>query len=210
MDTWQGRMNEPATLHKYLYANADPVNHTDPTGKFSLGSVSAASNINAILTTASVASSAFNFYSAATDEDGLTAKEVGFSILIAAAGPAGGKLIKLLAKGKKAQKTLSVLENAFKAAKNIKQWTPKNKHLLSTASKSKGRFNTDDINQVQNWVAEGSRSPRAMFLPNENLAGTIRVVVDLGQKIGVKGQQRLRIIVGSDGKVINAFPVHVK
>lgn len=49
-----------------------------------------------------------------------------------------------------------------------------------------------------------------MFLPNGNLAGTFRVVVDLGQKIGVKGQQRLRIIVGQDGKVINAFPVHAK
>lgn len=39
MDTWQGNMSDPVTLHKYLYANANPVNMIDPTGNFSLGSV---------------------------------------------------------------------------------------------------------------------------------------------------------------------------
>ena len=34
MDTYQGRIHEPQTLHKYLYVHADPVNGTDPTGLF--------------------------------------------------------------------------------------------------------------------------------------------------------------------------------
>ena len=39
-DTWMGRDSDPITLHKYLYANGDGVNHTDPSGHFiSLGSI---------------------------------------------------------------------------------------------------------------------------------------------------------------------------
>ncbi len=36
MDTWQGNLYEPVTLHKYLYANANPVKYKDPSGMFSL------------------------------------------------------------------------------------------------------------------------------------------------------------------------------
>ncbi|WP_416309800.1 RHS repeat domain-containing protein [Spirulina sp. 06S082] len=38
-DTYEGRLDEPVTLHKYLYANANPVNVIDPSGLFSLNSV---------------------------------------------------------------------------------------------------------------------------------------------------------------------------
>jgi len=49
MDSFDGLAQEPITLHKYLYANADPVNMVDPSGYFSLGSVSAANNIRGML-----------------------------------------------------------------------------------------------------------------------------------------------------------------
>jgi hypothetical protein len=42
MDTWMGNNSDPVTLHKYLYANVDPVNFVDPSGNFGLGSFSAA------------------------------------------------------------------------------------------------------------------------------------------------------------------------
>ena len=32
MDSYQGSIYEPVTLHKYLYANANPVMYTDPSG----------------------------------------------------------------------------------------------------------------------------------------------------------------------------------
>jgi hypothetical protein len=32
MDSYQGDILHPATLHKYMYAEADPVNRVDPSG----------------------------------------------------------------------------------------------------------------------------------------------------------------------------------
>ncbi len=51
MDTWMGYSPDPLTLHKYLYANADPVTYTDPSGNISLGSIGATLRVNGILST---------------------------------------------------------------------------------------------------------------------------------------------------------------
>ncbi len=40
-DTWQGQRDQPITLHKYLYANGNPVVFVDPTGHMSLTSLNA-------------------------------------------------------------------------------------------------------------------------------------------------------------------------
>ncbi len=37
MDTYEGSIYDPDTLHKYLYANGNPVKYTDPTGNFFSG-----------------------------------------------------------------------------------------------------------------------------------------------------------------------------
>lgn len=37
MDSYEGAPDDPATLHKYLYANADPMNRIDPSGQFPEG-----------------------------------------------------------------------------------------------------------------------------------------------------------------------------
>jgi len=49
MDTFEGVLNDPFTLHKYLYANADPVNNIDPSGQITLGELLQASAISASL-----------------------------------------------------------------------------------------------------------------------------------------------------------------
>ena len=36
MDKYFVRIDDPVSLHKYLYANANPVNYTDPSGYFTL------------------------------------------------------------------------------------------------------------------------------------------------------------------------------
>ncbi|NKI36319.1 RHS repeat protein [Wenzhouxiangella sp. XN79A] len=45
MDTYQGRVGEPATLHKYLYVHGDPANNVDPSGNVSLTSFAVAGAI---------------------------------------------------------------------------------------------------------------------------------------------------------------------
>jgi RHS repeat-associated protein len=44
-DTFAGIPTDPPSLHKYLYAHADPVNRVDPSGEFSLGDVGAGMNM---------------------------------------------------------------------------------------------------------------------------------------------------------------------
>ncbi len=36
VDTYEGEINAPQSLHKYLYGHADPINNIDPSGEFSL------------------------------------------------------------------------------------------------------------------------------------------------------------------------------
>ena len=49
MDSYQGSLYDPVNLHKYLYANANPVMYTDPTGYFSLAEFSIADGIQSTL-----------------------------------------------------------------------------------------------------------------------------------------------------------------
>jgi RHS repeat-associated protein len=92
-DTWMGINSDPVTLHKYFYANADPVTYTDPTGNFSIGSLMSA--VNTLGTLVSRAQTAYSFFQVATGEQELSAKQIGFEIL---AGMGGGKLIKMFSK----------------------------------------------------------------------------------------------------------------
>ena len=49
MDSYQGSLYDPVSLHKYLYANANPVKYTDPTGYYSLAEFSIADGIQSTL-----------------------------------------------------------------------------------------------------------------------------------------------------------------
>ncbi|NED96848.1 RHS repeat-associated core domain-containing protein [Phytoactinopolyspora alkaliphila] len=94
---------------------------------------------------------------------------------------------------------------AFRAANDPASIFIKNKHL-SSAGGNQAKFVSDDISQIQGWVAQGLRSSGIQFLPNR-LDDTFRVIVPAGRVIGTKGQTNIRVIVTNDGRVINAFPV---
>lgn len=99
-DTWQGNSQDPITLNKYLYANADPALYTDPSGNFSLGQLGVSTNIQAILTTASRVDTGLSLLDFALngDVDELSASQIGAIVLFELAGPKLGKLL-----GKKAK-----------------------------------------------------------------------------------------------------------
>lgn len=54
-DSFEGFQNNPFSLHRYLYANANPINKIDPSGNFSVGSVMAGISVQTVLTTLAVA-----------------------------------------------------------------------------------------------------------------------------------------------------------
>jgi len=55
MDTYQGNSQDPVSLHKYLYGNADPANLIDPSGYLSIGSLMASVRIVGIQAASAVA-----------------------------------------------------------------------------------------------------------------------------------------------------------
>ncbi|HKS33163.1 MAG TPA: hemagglutinin repeat-containing protein, partial [Enterobacteriaceae bacterium] len=101
-------------------------------------------------------------------------------------------------------------KTAFNSAKNdVANWTPKDKHMTGTSASRSAQFNTNNAEEIRTLVKDALNSPNALFLPN-NQPGSFRVVVDFGKPIGTKGQTSVRVIVGEDGKIWNAFPVNVK
>jgi RHS repeat-associated protein len=84
-DTWAGNIFDPTTLHKYLYAHADPVNRVDPSGHFSyMGALT----VGAIIAT--IASIAIPAYRAALWK--LTGKTDEFSMQFLVGG-IGGQIV---------------------------------------------------------------------------------------------------------------------
>ena len=87
MDSYEGNGADPQSLHKYLYANADPVNGWDPSGNFTLLDVQAAT---AIATTLSSMQTDTGFGIMAQIESG-----TGFqSLAVGAAFVFGGHILK--------------------------------------------------------------------------------------------------------------------
>lgn len=100
-------------------------------------------------------------------------------------------------------------EAAAHAKNNVNKWNPKDIHLESGFQKSKARFNTDDKDKVRAMVKDAlqSNSPRYMNNPSDSNGTSFRVIADMKRPVGTKGQTKIRVAVGMDGVILNAFPV---
>jgi hypothetical protein len=89
VDTHEGVVSDPMSLHKYLYANADPVNHIDPTGKFSTTEIMVTAGIIGAIGGASIGT-----YIGYRKTGTLFSKEtLGYALIGAGAGFAIGLMI---------------------------------------------------------------------------------------------------------------------
>ncbi len=99
MDRFDGINQEPVTLHKYLYGNADPVNMVDPTGLFSLGSISMGTAVRGILNGMAKFDKLMNFMDFVADPvGGMTDKALGVFVLIGKGGKNSAALLRLFSK----------------------------------------------------------------------------------------------------------------
>lgn len=96
-------------------------------------------------------------------------------------------------------------ESAFKAANGVDSFVVSNKHL-SGAGGNWRKFNTSNPNKVNSIVKQALESPNAQFLPN-NQPNSYKIITDMGQSIGTKGETKIQVIIGADGKIWTAYPI---
>jgi len=206
MDTWMGINSNPVTLHKYAYGNLDPINNTDPSGNFGLSSITAANTISAILTTASVVSTGISVFEFASGEREPTAQEIGITALIFMAGPAAGKLIKVLVR-KNVNKTISAAISSGALAKilvkngkvsevDLRKMIPPGTPNTFTPSKSikagfKYNFKIEDIKIEVKWHSPNLRDAKKFPGSNSGSMWTAQIRAD-GKLLGADGKMHRR------------------
>jgi RHS repeat-associated protein len=94
-DTFEGDVNSPISLHKYLYGNGNPVNYTDPTGLYSFAEANAAISISNILDSIHLESG--SRFIASTLNSGDSEEGEFFQDFLVSAGAVGGMIFFSLA-----------------------------------------------------------------------------------------------------------------
>jgi hypothetical protein len=109
--------------------------------------------------------------------------------------------------GSMAAKGMGALEGAssaaFRAADRVGEFSVPLKHLPDAAGRyAKFAQGTNPSALIKEALSSNS----AKFLPND-VAGSFRIVTDMGRVVGTRGETSLRVVVGQDGKIWTAFPV---
>ncbi|MDR9797931.1 SAR2788 family putative toxin [Aeribacillus pallidus] len=122
---------------------------------------------------------------------------------------------KLIVKSIKSSKAVlnTFAKAAVKAAKSkVSKFDVSNKHLKRGGG-NYAKFNTTDKSQVRNWIKEGLNSKNASYSLNpevetKNADLSFVVIANLGKVIGTKGQKKIKIVVGWNGKIWTAYPIN--
>ena len=112
-DTFAGYSSDPRSLHKYTYTHNDPVNGMDPSGRFTLTELSAASDIQSTLANLQ-ADFGYNLIDAAMNRDSYDASSMGWSAVLSML-PGAVKGIASISRGLKWAKNAKVGRGWVKA-----------------------------------------------------------------------------------------------
>jgi len=92
---------------------------------------------------------------------------------------------------------------ALEAAKNADQFVVSRKHLFG----AKGRYNkfAKNVDHVK-AIREALISDMATFRANTRPDSYV-VMTDIGRTVGSKGESRVKVVIGKDGKIWTAYPI---
>ena len=141
----------------------------------------------------------------------ITAATVGGAVLGAFLGPYIAQLSRLAGTAIKAgfQPTISILKTAsqaaFKAAKGVNKFSVSAKHLLGAGGRF-AKFTTTSQSIIRGLIKTALTSSAAKFYSNGK-DGSFYVLYSFGKAIGTKGEQTLKIVFDTAGKIWTAFPV---
>ncbi|WP_233880042.1 SAR2788 family putative toxin [Virgibacillus halodenitrificans] len=92
------------------------------------------------------------------------------------------------------------------AVKKLGSFTVKSKHLTSTGGRW-AKFNTSSQSTVKKWMKEALNSKDFSFTLNNHDKLSFVVTKNLGKKIGTKGETKIKIVIGANGKIWTTHPV---
>ncbi|UTH14709.1 RHS repeat domain-containing protein [Macrococcus equipercicus] len=90
--------------------------------------------------------------------------------------------------------------------KDTSRFRVSNKHLNNAGGRYV-KFNTSQKSKVNKWIREALNSERKRVYRNKNKTKSYYVVANLHKKIGTRGEKRIKIVFGADGKIWTAYPL---
>lgn len=94
---------------------------------------------------------------------------------------------------------------AFKAARKVNGFSVSSKHLLGAGGRC-AKFTTSSQKVIRGLIKTALTSSAAKFYPNGS-NGSYYILYNFGRTIGTKGEQIIKVVFDSSGKIWTAFPV---